>query len=66
MKKYGVKIVGLMFLCVVILSGCGSKEEKLESILTKGTGSWAFVTKGGEGKIVFSKIGLLKLMMMVR
>lgn len=61
MKKYGIKIVGLIFLCVVALSGCGNKEEKLESILTNGTGRWVFVTKEGEGKIIFFEDGTAKI-----
>ena len=61
MKKNSVKIISLMFLCLAVLSGCGSNGKKLETILTEGTGSWTFITKAGEGKIVFFEDGSAKV-----
>lgn len=50
-----------MFLGLLFLSGCGTKEDKLESTLTDGTGTWTFVTKAGEGKIIFFEDGTAKV-----
>lgn len=61
MKKTGFKIVGLLFLALLIFTGCGSKEKKLEATLTEGAGTWTFVTKAGEGKIVFFDDGTVKV-----
>lgn len=61
MKKTVLKVGGLLFLALIIFSGCGSKDKELETTLTEGTGIWTFVTKAGEGKIVFFEDGTAKV-----
>ncbi|MBO1139886.1 hypothetical protein FQS87_08250 [Enterococcus avium] len=61
MKKTVLKIGGLFFLALIVFAGCGSKEKELENTLTEGTGIWTFVTKAGEGKIVFFEDGTAKV-----
>lgn len=57
MKRKGFRIIGLVMLGLFLFSGCASKEEKLASTLTEGTGQWTFVTNEGEGKLVFFEDG---------
>ena len=60
MKRIGFKIVGLLFLALFLFTGCSNKDKKLEATLTEGTGIWTFVTKEGEGKIIFFEDGMAK------
>lgn len=61
MRKTSVKFIGLLLLALLIFSGCGSQGKKLETILTRGSGIWTYVTKKGEGKIVFFDDGTAKV-----
>lgn len=47
MNKRIYRIVGLFFLLVIVFSGCGNKEKRLENILTSGDGTWNYIKNNG-------------------
>lgn len=61
MNKRIYRIVGLFFLLVIVFSGCGNKEKRLENILTSGDGTWNYIKNNGQGKLIFFDDGTVKV-----
>ncbi|EMF0102979.1 hypothetical protein O1E28_002961 [Enterococcus hirae] len=61
MNKRIYRIVGLFFLLVIVFSGCGNKEKRLENILTSSDGTWNYIKNNGQGKLIFFDDGTVKV-----